>query len=286
MKYLWLLILLSGCSSKSSDPIIAKNYAVIEGAKGKFYHTGLLHAPDELEKRKALKYAKASDCGELPETFDLRLLAVVPEVRDQGQCGSCWSFSKTGSLESALLGAGQKMDLAEQDQVSCDRAQYGCDGGLLSDFKYLTSHGAPLEKDYPYTSGRTGQNGSCKSVAVAAKGVSFMYIGSADRGPTESELKCALYKFKTVPWITVSASSAWGSPPASEKTMYTRCGRGQTNHAVGVVGWFKNKSGKTAFIMKNSWGLGWGDKGYMSLPLGCDSFGDEVAFIQVAAGSK
>ena len=103
-----------------------------------------------------------------------------------------------------------------------------------------------------------------------------MYVGSPSRGPTETELKCALYKYHTVPWITVSANNNWGNPPASEKTVYKHCGRGQTNHAVGVVGWFKDSKGKTAFIMKNSWGKDWGDHGYMSMPLGCDSFGDEV----------
>ena len=95
---------------------------------------------------------------------------------------------------------------------------------------------------------------------------------------TEQELKCALFKTKTVPWITTNASN-WGNVPRSEKTPYTRCSRNQTNHAVGVVGWFKDANGRTQFIMKNSWGTSWGDKGYMSLALGCDNFGEEAAYI-------
>ncbi len=254
-------------------------YAVIKSPKGKEFHTGLRH------KKKALEglgetHLTLAECDNLPEEFDLRTLGTVPVVKNQGSCGSCWSFSKTGSLESATLASGGKMlDLSEQELVACDKTQWGCDGGLLTDFKYQIDHGQGLEKDMPYTSGSTGRNGTCKTLPVAAKGMSFAYVGAANRAPTEKELKCALYKSHTIPWITVSASNAWGSPPASEKTVYSRCGRGQTNHAVGVVGWFKGSNGKTAFIMKNSWGTSWGDKGYMSLPLGCDNFGEEVAYV-------
>lgn len=251
---------------------------VLTTPEGIKYHTGLIHS--EIIEPKHFMVLDA--CKDLPESFDLRDLKLVPDIRDQGQCGSCWSFSKTASLESALLGVGKSMDLSEQEQVSCDKQQYGCQGGNLTGFGFQIKNGQGLEKDFPYTSGRTGRNGSCKKVTMAAKGVSYEYVGSADHGPTEEQLKCALFTSHTVPWITVSASGAWGSPPSSEKTMYTRCGGGQTNHAVGVTGWHKDaKSGKTAFHMKNSWGLNWGDKGYMSMPLGCDSFGDEVAFIKV-----
>lgn len=289
-----LVVFLVSCSPKDKEDSSAQQpapegvmdstgpYPVLKMPNGKTFHTGLLKKSEEL-KSLGESHVRLSDCDNLPDSFDLRTLGVVPEIRNQGQCGSCWSFSKTGSLESALMGQGITLDLAEQDLVSNDKSQYGCQGGLLTGFKYQISHGQVLEKDCAYTSGRTGSNGSCKSPVekVAAKGVSFQYIGTADRGPTEKELKCALYTYKTVPWITVGASGAWGNGPASEKTVFNKCRNTGTNHAVGVVGWFKDAAGKTAFIMKNSWGTGWGDKGYMSLPLGCDHFGEEVAFIEV-----
>lgn len=252
----------------------------IEASKEMTYYTGLLHKPESLRGLGEV-HMRFADCDALPDDFDLRTLGTVPEVKDQGQCGSCWSFSKTASLESALLASGQQpaVNLSEQELVSCDKEQFGCQGGLLSDFKYQIDKGQVKESDYPYT----GTDSRCKSVLPAhtAKGDSFSYIGAPDRGPTEKELKCALFKSKTVPWITVSASSAWSSPPASEKSVYSRCSNGETNHAVGVVGWWKQPNGKTAFIMKNSWGKSWGDNGYMSMPLGCDSFGEEAAYISV-----
>lgn len=267
--------------SPSTNPDTKHSYTVIQGKNGLQYHTGLLPQDPEM-KGLGGSHVRLTDCGSMPESFDLRSLGLVPDIRDQGQCGSCWAFSKTGSLESALLGQGIKLDLAMQELVSCDKQQYGCEGGMLSDFKYQISHGQGLASDFPYTSGRSGSNGSCKNVSAAGKGISFQYIGSADKGPTDSELKCALYTYKTVPWITVGATNGWSSPPKSEKTAYTSCGRSQTNHAVGVVGWWTDKQGKTQWIMKNSWSSSWGDKGYMSLPLGCNSFGEEVAFIEVA----
>jgi len=251
-------------------------YPVVKSAGGLQYHTGLLHGDPEL-KGLGDDHAVFTDCGPLPDNFDLRTMGLVAPVKDQGNCGSCWSFSKTGSLESALLGQGKTLDLAEQELVSCDSSQWGCNGGLLSSFKYQINHGQTTESEFPYTA----RNGTCKDKPVAGKGISFQYVGTADRGPTEQELKCALFKYKTVPWITVGATNAWGNPPTSEKTPYTRCASAQTNHAVGVVGWWKDAAGKTQFIMKNSWGTGWGDKGYMSLPLGCNNFGEEVAFIEV-----
>lgn len=266
----------------SPAPAPEQEVTVIQGEQGLQYYTGLIKSDDPEKEHMGGQFVSLLDCDNLPEAFDLRELGLVPSVKDQGSCGSCWSFSKTGSLESALLGQGIDLDLSEQEMVSCDKQQYGCRGGMLKDFSYQIKKGQTTEDAYPYTSGRNGVTGSCKSnTTVAGKGVSFQYIGSPSRSPTEKELMCALVKYKTIPWITVGATNAWGNPPKSEKTPYTSCGRSQTNHAVGVVGYWKDSRGKTQFIMKNSWGKNWGDKGYMSLPLGCNNFGEEVAFIEV-----
>lgn len=260
-----------------SKPDESVNVVTAEG--GRKYYTGLIHEDEETKPLGKVHVQLADEnCENLPDNFDLRTLGLVPSVKDQSSCGSCWSFSMTGSLESALMGIGKTLNLSEQEMVSCWQEQWGCNGGLLFDFKYQITKGQSLETDFPYTARDT----ACKSgLVAAAKGASFAYVGSPSRGPTEKELKCALVKHKTIPWITVGATNAWGSPPASERTAYTRCGATQTNHAVGVVGYWKDGNGKTQFIMKNSWGTGWGDNGYMSLPLGCNSFGDEVAFIAI-----
>lgn len=258
--------------NNSSDSAEPGKYPIIAGPQGLQYHTGLLKKPLEM-RGLGESHTTLADCDNLPETFDLRDLKTVPPMKNQGQCGSCWAFSKSGSLESAILASGKPYtNLSEQELVSCDKQQYGCQGGFLSNFDYQIKHGQGLEKDFRYTA----SDSACKSIPVAAKGTSFAYIGAANRGPTEKELKCAMFKSHTVPWMTVSANNNWSNPPRSINTPYTACGSGQTNHAVGVVGWTKD-----GFIMKNSWGANWGDKGYATLKLGCDSFGEESAFIMI-----
>lgn len=250
--------------------IAFSGYKIIFAEDGKEYHTGLRRdLPEKSEFGKT--HTVLNDCDNLPDNFDLRDFGVVPSVKDQGGCGSCWAFSKTSSLESAL---GGKIDLSEQELVSCDKEQYGCNGGWLSDFKYQISHGQGLESDMPYEA----RDMACKEISPAGKGVSFTYIGKPGKLPSEKDLKCAMFKSHTIPWITVSATNAWSNPPSSIKQLYKKCKRGQINHAVGVIGWVK-VGGKTGFIMRNSWGSGWADKGYMSMQLGCDSLGSEAAYI-------
>ncbi len=272
--YNFFVFLFSFVSCVATAQTQENGHDVIFGENGETYHTGLLHTLKDDTFEKTYMKLDLEACKDLPKDFDLRDLGYVSDVRNQGSCGSCWTFSMVGSLESALRMKGKgQFDLAEQDVLSCDKTNYGCSGGNLHGFSYLIGKGAALEKDYPYTA----SNSRCKTRSKAAKGVSFEYVGGPNRSPTLDELKCALWTSKTVPWITVSATNAWGSVPKSEKQEYTRCRNGQTNHAVGVTGWHDGN----VLHMKNSWGKSWGADGYMSMKLGCDSFGDEVAFIKV-----
>jgi len=87
----------------------------------------------------------------------------VQDVKDQGQCGSCWAFSAVASTESAkFLSTGTLGDFSEQQLVSCDTQDSGCNGGLMDTaFEYFISAGICTESSYPYTSG-SGSSGSCK----------------------------------------------------------------------------------------------------------------------------
>lgn len=269
-----LLFFISGLASATPRILVG----------GKLKGTGLLHSPATMDGL-GVQHSTLADCDGLPADFDLRDFNVVPPTRDQGSCGSCWAFSMTGSLESAhAAGSGIMLNLAEQELVSCDRSNYGCGGGNLNDFSYQISKGQALEAGFPYT----GRDSSCKSgLVAAAKGVSFAYAGAPGRRATVNEVQCALFKSHTIPWITVSAGGGnWNSPPSADDGVFTRCGSGETNHAVGVVGW-KTIGAKVYFKMRNSWGADWGnsagkpgaEKGYALMPLGCDNLGEEVAYI-------
>jgi hypothetical protein len=258
---------------------------IIKAANGKKYYTGLI-----LEDKKTAPYgktfAKFDDCDNLPAEFDLRDLGVVPKIRDQGQCGSCWSQSKTSSIMSAIAmtTGGVKDELSTQELVSCDKQNYGCQGGLLNQNEYQASHGQGKESDFPYT----GRDSACKQITSVAKLTKFVYVGQSGRTPTDKELMCAVYKTKTIPWIVVSAGDNWATFPSASDGVVSTCRNSQPNHAVGVVGW-KTVNGQVYFKMRNSWGNQWGsdagrpgmERGYAMMKLGCDKLGYEVAYATV-----
>ncbi|KAJ6814230.1 cysteine proteinase 1 precursor [Iris pallida] len=109
--------------------------------------------------------------NDLPEDFDWRDKGAVTGVKNQGSCGSCWSFSTSGALEGAnFLATGKLESLSEQQMVDCDHecdseepddCDQGCNGGLMNTaFQYLQKVGGlESEKDYPYTG---ADRGTCK----------------------------------------------------------------------------------------------------------------------------
>ena len=94
----------------------------------------------------------------------------VTGVKDQGSCGSCWSFSTTGAVEGAYvaMSGGNLTSLSEEDLVQCDQVDSGCEGGLMDNaFEYVEKNGLAAEADYPYISG-TGIRGMCDTAKQAA----------------------------------------------------------------------------------------------------------------------
>ncbi len=243
--------------------------------------TGLLYNKDAPKFGRT--YSTFADCDNLPAEFDLRDLNVVPPVKNQGSCGSCWSFSKTASLESAeALSNGKLSDLSEQELVSCDKQQYGCQGGFLSDFDYQIKNGQGLETDFPYTA----SDSRCKKIPVKVKGTKFQYVGTAGSSPTEKEVMCAMFHGKTIPWTVVAANNAWSNASSADDGVMSSCGARGINHAIGLVGW-KTINNKVYFKLRNSWGNQWGstagrpasEKGYALSPHRCNLLNDEVAYI-------
>ena len=113
------------------------------------------------------KEAELLDATNLAASVDWRTKGAVTPVKNQGQCGSCWAFSTTGSVEGAMfLKTNKLQSFSEQQLVDCDHVDQGCNGGLMDNaFRYIESNPVMLEADYTYHASR----GTCKY--VKSKGV-------------------------------------------------------------------------------------------------------------------
>ncbi|OQS04738.1 cysteine protease family C01A, partial [Thraustotheca clavata] len=187
----------------------------------------------------------------------------VNAVKNQGQCGSCWAFSGTGTVESAhCIATGTLLNLSDQQVTSCAKAAgNGCDGGLED--KAITwihdNGGLCLEKDYPYTSGSSGQTGSCQSSCSKQK----LSIGATVNIKGEGALETAL---NTQP-ISVAVEAGNDVWQYYKGGVVTHCPGAQSDHAVIAVG-YGSENGKNFFKIRNSWGANWGEKGYIRLQRG------------------
>jgi len=210
-----------------------------------------------------------------PTDFDWTTQGAVTPVKDQGQCGSCWSFGTTGDVEGTHFLAGNDLvSLSEQQLVSCDRIDEGCNGGLQEDaFKYVIKNGLTTEKNYPYTAGH-GRAGSCdssKTTPVAASISSWVQVSKSGVGKTPDEDAIQTALLASGP-ITIGIN-------ASPMQLYrkgidnpSRCSAAALDHAVLIVG-YGVENGQKYWKIKNSWATDWGEDGYYRIVRGTNMCG-------------
>jgi len=199
----------------------------------------------------------------LPASVDWESAGAVTAVKDQGQCGSCWAFSTTGSVEGAwYLKNGSLVSLSEQQLVDCSTPQGndGCNGGLMDyGFEYIISNkGITTEDAYPYSA--TGPN-SCKASGkpVAATIANFVDV------PTNSDN--ALMTAIAQQPVSVAVEADQNSFQFySGGVMTAACGS-NLDHGVLAVG-YGTSGGLDYYKVKNSWGASWGENGYILLGRG------------------
>jgi len=195
-----------------------------------------------------------------PASFDWRTKGAVTKVKDQGQCGSCWSFSTTGSTEGCHFLTTQKLvSVSEQNLVDCSTAQgnQGCDGGLMTQaMDYIISNkGIDTEASYPYTA----EDGTCafNAANVGATLASYVNVNQGDEndlltkvtlGPTSVAIDASQSSFQ------MYQSGVYNEP---------QCSSTQLDHGVLAVGWGTDQSGGDYWLVKNSWGTSWGQSGYI-----------------------
>jgi len=195
------------------------------------------------------------EVGALPAAVDWRNKGAVTPVKDQGQCGSCWSFSTTGVVEgNYFLQNNELLSFSEQQIVDCDTDQNeGCNGGWpYLAVEYAAQKGLELEKEYPYTA----QDGTCKYQQSQTYKVAANYSFVTPKSTLQ--LKSALVNS---PVSVVIEADQDIFQFYSTGVIHANCGA-STDHAVLAVGY--DKVGLyESFIVKNSWGSSWGKDGYV-----------------------
>jgi cathepsin F len=207
---------------------------------------------------------------DLPTSYDWRQTKnVVTPVKDQGQCGSCWTFSTTGAVEGANgIKTGNLISLSEQALVDCDKdcdaqneCDQGCNGGLMrTALGWVVKNGLPTEDAYPYQ----GVDGTCQynpsQAAVHIK--NFTAIST-----NEDQIAAALVAMGP---LSMGADATEWQFYMGGGVFDLPCGH-TLDHGILIVGYGTKGTifgTKKYWIVKNSWGDGWGDQGYILLARG------------------
>lgn len=245
--------------------IRARHAAGIQGTLNKRF--GYIPEPAKPRRRAKVRAMLALPLEVLPPSYDLR--AAHPEkinpIRDQGECGSCWTFATMASLESSATPDG--FDGSENNLKNKHGFSYGsCAGGnAFMSAAYLARwSGAVTEESDPYNpSSSWSPSGLSTSKHLREMVIIPDRTGALDNTPIKSAIMSYGAIFSTYFHDTTHYNAATKA--------YYYAGTANSNHAIGIIGWNDNYSrdnfrspppGDGAFLIRNSWGASWGDSGY------------------------
>jgi C1A family cysteine protease len=247
------------------------------------YSLGYIPSPVDLSHMAGMR---VTDRDRFPSSYDLRTLGRVTPIKDQGGCGSCWAFATMGALESWLLTAGWGTeDLSENNLKECHGLTWGpCTGGnSFISTAYLGRRSGPLtEWDDPYVAGTTGCSyygrDRWPGIPVDMYLRDALIIPSRTAALDNGNLKAAITTYGavyTTMYVGVNDPLDPDYDPFSlyyddPTDIFYYPGTRDSNHAVALVGWDDAKvvpagggaPGPGAWIVRNSWGVGFGESGY------------------------
>jgi len=215
-------------------------------------------------RKNSSRFLPPMNVGDVPESVDWRDHGYVTPVKDQKNCGSCYAFSATGALEGQHMRAtGVLVSLSERNLVDCSSmyGNNGCNGGNPDNaFEYIKDNdGIDTESSYPYTDIEK-QECKFKQSTVGAEDKGRVNLGSGD----EDALKVAV---ATQGPISVGIDALHRSFKMYSSGVYDEkdCSSERLDHAVLVVGYGTDPVHGDYWLVKNSWGTGWGEDGYIRM---------------------
>ncbi|CAG9323449.1 unnamed protein product [Blepharisma stoltei] len=231
-----------------------------------------IYTPTKIPYKTRLNIQNHKIDANIPAQVDWTVGGAVTYVKNQGQCGSCWAFSTTGSVEGAWFIAGHPLTpFSEQELVDCSSSygNFGCNGGLMDNaFQYIIANGISTENSYPYTA-RDGICNKDKTKVPDAQIASY-----ADVTQNNINALQAAVSQQPVSVAVEADQAAWQFYSGGVVT--DNCGNA-LDHGVLVVGYNMNNT-PPYWKVKNSWGAEWGEAGYIRIAI---VDGDGVCGIQM-----
>jgi len=223
------------------------------------------YVPPPASENSSIPVIKAPEGASYPSEFDWRTQGGTTPAKNQGGCGSCWDFAAVGQLESHVkIYEGREEDLSEQQIMDCNLDGRGCNGGWASTaYSVMMDYGSVREACYPYLSsdGYPCTETDCEAIGRIA---TYYYVPNNVDDIKEALLSGPVYS--SIDVVDRFYDYFYGCFSGNDVVI--------GYHAILIVGWDDAQcGGEGAWIIKNSWGLGWGQDGFGYVEYGSNNIG-------------